>query len=80
MLVLVLAAWSWWWWWWTGGADGAGCANAKLRWGEMIDVLARNAKGRIAALQLVNHLLDSNNLRTIYTMLIRLVMAYGSVV
>ena len=45
----------------------------------MIDMLARKAKGRIAALQRVSHLLSSNNLRTIYTMFIRSIMEYGNV-
>ena len=45
----------------------------------MIDMLPRKAKGRIAALQRVNRLLSSDNLRTIYAMFIRSIMEYGSV-
>ena len=53
--------------------------DSKLRWGKMIEMLARKAKGRIAALQRVKHLLSSNNLRPVYTMFIRSIMEYGSV-
>ena len=42
-------------------------------------MLARKAKGRIAALQRVKHLLSSANMCTIYTMSIRSIMEYGSV-
>ena len=54
--------------------------DSKLRWGKMIEMLARKAKGRIAALQRVSHLLSNNNLRTIYTMFISSSIECGSVV
>ena len=45
----------------------------------MVDKIATKARQRIGALSRVRHLLDSDNLRTIYVMFIRSIMEYNSV-
>ena len=53
--------------------------DSRLRWGGMVDMLARKARGRIAALSRVRHLLSNANMKKIYLMFIRSIMEYGSV-
>ena len=53
--------------------------DPKLRWGAMVDKLAVKARQRLGALSRVRHLLDSQNMCTIYTMFIRSIMEYNSV-
>jgi len=45
----------------------------------MVDKIATKARQRIGALSRVRHLLDNDNLRTIYVMFIRSIMEYNSV-
>ena len=52
--------------------------DSKMTWGPMIDQLARKARGRLAALARIKHLLNSSNLQQIYCMFIRSIMEYGS--
>ena len=52
--------------------------DPKMTWGQMIDQIARKAKGRLAALARVKHLLNSSNLKRLYCMFIRSIMEYGS--
>jgi hypothetical protein len=53
--------------------------DRRMRWGLMVDKIATKARQRIGALSRVRHLLDSDNLRTIYVMFIRSIMEYNSV-
>ena len=53
--------------------------DKRMRWGLMVDKIATKARQRIGALSRVRHLLDSDNLRTIYVMFIRSIMEYNSV-
>jgi hypothetical protein len=53
--------------------------NSRLRWGPMIDRLAKKARARIGALRRIGHHLDSNNMETMYTSFIRSIMEFGSV-
>ena len=53
--------------------------DSKLRWGPMIDGLAKKARARIGALRRIAHLLDSQSMKLMYTSFIRSVMEYGSV-
>ena len=51
----------------------------KMRWGPMVKKLATKARQRIGALNRVRHLLNSQNLKTLYMMFIRSIMEYNSV-
>ena len=53
--------------------------DSKLRWGSMIDRLAKKARARIGALRRIAHLLESQSLKLMYTSFIRSIMEYGSV-
>ena len=52
--------------------------DSRLRWGPMVDKLATKARQRLGALSRVRHLLDSANLKTIYSMFIRSIMEYSA--
>ena len=54
--------------------------DVKMRWGPMIDVLAKKARSRLAALRRLRFVLDDNNMKTMYIMFVRSVMEYGNVV
>ena len=53
--------------------------DSKLRWGPMIDRIAKKARSRIGALRRINHHLDCHTMRTMYTSFIRSIMEFGSV-
>ena len=53
--------------------------DPKLRWGPMVDKLAVKARQRLGALSRVRHLLDSQNMCSIYTMFIRSIMEHNSI-
>ena len=53
--------------------------DSRLRWGPMIDRLAKKARSRIGALSRVRCFLDANNMKLIYSSFIRSIMEYGSV-
>ena len=53
--------------------------DKKLRWGPMVDKLAKKARQRLGALSRVRHLLDKKNLKMIYQMFIRSIMEYNCV-
>jgi hypothetical protein len=52
--------------------------DEKMKWGPMVKKLATKARQRLGALSRVRHLLDSDNLKTIYLMFIRSIMEYNS--
>ena len=52
--------------------------DRQMRWGPMIKKLAVKARQRIGALSRVRHLLNSENLKMVYTMFIRSIMEYQS--
>ena len=54
--------------------------DSHLGFGKMVDKLARKARTRIAALRRLKPMLDSDNLKTMYTMFIRSILEYGSLV
>ena len=49
--------------------------DSRLRWGPMVDSIAKKAKGRLPALSRVR-LLDCTNMRAIYVMFIRSIVEY----
>jgi hypothetical protein len=51
----------------------------KLSWGSMIDVLAAKARKRLGAVNRLKRYLDSDNLKTMYTMFVRSIMEYGGI-
>ena len=51
----------------------------RMRWGPMVAKLATKARQRIGALYRIRHLLNSQNLKTMYMMFIRSIMEYNSV-
>ena len=53
--------------------------DSKMRWGQMIDKVARKARARLAALRRLVPVLDAGNLKTMYMMFIRSCIEYGSV-
>jgi len=53
--------------------------DKRMRWGPMVDKLAKKARQRIGALSRVRHLLDNSNLKTVYLMFIRSIMEYNSI-
>ena len=53
--------------------------DRRMRWGPMVHKLATKARQRIGALCRVRHLLNGENLKTIYLMFIRSIMEYNSV-
>ena len=53
--------------------------DSKLRWGPMIDRLAKKARSRIGALARICSYLDSDSMRMMYSSFIRSIMEYGSV-
>ena len=53
--------------------------DSNLRWGQIIDRIAKKARSRIVALRRIQPYLTKDNVKTIYTMFIRSVMEYGSV-
>lgn len=53
--------------------------DSKLRWGLMIDRLAKKARSRIEALARIRAYLDSNSMRLMYSSFIRPIMEYGCV-
>ena len=53
--------------------------DSKLTWGPMVDGLAKKARKRLAALVRLKSMLDSENLKTMYTMFVRSIMEYGSI-
>ena len=54
--------------------------DVKMRWGPMIDVLAKKARCRLGAWRRLRFVLDDKNMETMYIMFVRSVMEYGSVV
>jgi len=52
--------------------------DSKLTWGPMVHGLAVKARKRLAALTRLSRMLDSDNLKTLYTMFIRSIMEYGN--
>jgi len=54
--------------------------DSKLKFGEMIDKLAKKARVRLGAIRRLKPMLDSNNLETMYKMFVRSILEYGSVV
>ena len=54
--------------------------DSKLTFSSMIDKLARRARTRVAALRRPKPMLDSENLKLMYTMLVRSILEYGSIV
>ena len=54
--------------------------DVKMRWGPMIDMLAKKARSRMAALKRLRFVLDDANMKTMYIMFVRSVMEYGNVV
>ena len=53
--------------------------DSKLRWGDMVDRIAKKARIRLAALRRVQSFVDSHNLELIYTTFIRPITEYGSI-
>ena len=53
--------------------------DSKLRWGPMVDRLAKKARARIGALRRIAHHLDSSNMKIMYSSFIRSIMEFGSV-
>ena len=53
--------------------------DRRMRWGPMVDKLATKARQRIGALSRVRHLLNAENLKTMYLMFIRSIMEYNSI-
>ena len=51
--------------------------DSKLTWGPMVNALAVKARKRLAALVRLKPMLDSENLKTVYTMFIRSILEYG---
>jgi hypothetical protein len=54
--------------------------DSRLTWKPMIDLLAKKARCRLAALRRLRFVLDDNNMKTMYIMFVRSVMEYGNVV
>ena len=54
--------------------------DIKMRWGPMIDVLAKKARSKLAALRRLRFVLDDNSTKTMYIIFVRSVMEYGNVV
>lgn len=54
--------------------------DSKLTWVPMIESLAKKARVRLAALVRLSSLLDSENMKTMYTMFIRSILEYGNIV
>jgi hypothetical protein len=53
--------------------------DSRMRWGPMIDRIARKARSRIGALRRIRHHLDSDIMKMMYASFIRSIMEYGSV-
>ena len=53
--------------------------DSKLTWGPMVNALAVKARKRLAALVRLKPMLDSGNLKTMYTMFIRSILEYGCI-
>ena len=54
--------------------------DSQFGFGKMVDKIARKARTRIAALRRLKPMLDSDNLQMMYTMFIRSILEYGSLV
>ena len=54
--------------------------DSRMTWKPMIDLLAKKARCRLAALRRLRFVLDDNNMKTMYIMFVRSVMEYGNVV
>ena len=54
--------------------------DSKLTFSSMIDKLARKARTRVAALRRLKPMLDNENLKLMYTMSVRSILEYGSIV
>ena len=52
--------------------------DGKMKWGPIVKKLATKARQRLGALSRVRHLLDNDNLKTIYLMFIRSIMEHNS--
>ena len=52
--------------------------DSKLKFGAMVDKLARKGPTRVAALRRLKPMLNSDNLKLMYTMFVRSILEYGS--
>ena len=53
--------------------------DKRMRWGPMVDKLAKKARQRTRALSRVRRMLDNFNLKTVHLMFIRSIMEYNSI-